>query len=109
MKEKLTIEALDKMTKEEIEKYLVKFITSVGGSKPWHGSEEKRYIDELELYTNIRFKDEVIARFNRWKVDSEVKHIFKDIPNEVLYKLRFNAFQEEYGPPKYILGLVFPI
>ncbi len=108
--EKLTKERLDQMSEDEIENHRYQFLSLAPHSTNWGDTEEKRYIDELELYTNIRFKDKVLARFQRWRTDPDpdVSKLFSKIPDETLYRLNFDSFKEKYGQPKYIPDLDLP-
>lgn len=96
------IEELNLMTKEEIHKHRDAFLSSIDGKLDWHGTEFKRYIDELELYITIRFVDDFFARMGRYRNDSEVSKLFKNIKDESLYLLTIYDFLEDYGKTKYI-------
>lgn len=108
--DKLNKNDLDLLSEQEIENHRYKYLTSITHNN-WHGTEEKQYIEELELYTNIRFKQNVLDRFQRWRTDNDpdVRHLFEKIPDDVLYLLRFQGFKEDWGEPKFILGLELPI
>jgi len=107
MEQRISKEALDLLTQQQIERHRERYITSIIGSG-WKGSEDERYIEELSLYTSIRFKQDDLDRFQRWKTDPEIQHIFHDIPDEIIYRLKFDAFQKNYGQPIYILDLTLP-
>lgn len=98
-------EELDAMTKQEIESYRINFLAKCGGRFEWKGSDELRYVEELNLYEHLRFKDDVYAKFERWKVsdDKNIASIFNGIDNDVLYNLAIDSFKQKYGKPKYIL------
>ena len=96
-------ESLDNMSKEQIEKFRYDFLSSLGGLRDWHKTEEKRYIEELELYSHLRFKKDVISRYNRWrKMDGEEYKFVARMPNEKIYQLEIDSFKQEYDKPKYI-------
>lgn len=99
----LNKEDLDNMSREEIEKYRVDFIKASTISN-WKDSAEKRYIDELEMYQHLRFKDDKMKQYSKWsKSKEDYSSIFSDIPHNSLYKLHIDSFKKEYGSPKYIL------
>lgn len=98
----LSKDELDNMSKEEIEKFRYEFLSSLE-NRNWHKTEEKRYIEELELYTHLRFKQDVIDRYNRWrKMDGEEYKFITRWPNDQIYQLTIDSFKQEYGEPKYI-------
>lgn len=61
---KKTKDELDILSKDEFKDYRYKYIESM--SYP-DKSDEVIYLDELEVYELIRFKDDFFAMYERWK------------------------------------------
>ncbi len=101
----LSKEELDEMSLEEIERYRIKFLEK-NNPKDWHSSEEKRYIEELELYTKIRFKEDAIDRIKRVQSHDLTMDVFKKMTPEGMYKWEIDNFKKEYGDTKYIKGIL---
>lgn len=105
---------LDNMTREGIGKYRTAYLSQ-------HNAPEKvvrRYMKELELYMEIRFKDEVFARYKRWEKNEKDKSIAKidrdalKLVNQMIkkfggpkeyYKLTIENNKKELGEMQYII------
>jgi len=82
-----TLEELEQMTEEEIENHRVNILTN---SNDFHKDDctDKRYVDELEFYTDVRFKGSKIAMQQRWKDDENQNvGVAKTMSHDMLYKV----------------------
>jgi hypothetical protein len=122
-KHMLNKEELDKLSEKEVDNIRGKIIqshdfydTTAKQVKP----EADQYLNELDIYINVRFKDTVMARYERWdketdeyegdKNDTHYKSIslFRNIPNETLYLGTLTTELEKIDEFKYILGIEIP-
>ena len=60
-------EELDSMSKDQIEKFRLEFVTNMGyGGKVGDNKESNRYIKELSFYRDIRFKQDIYDMYQKW-------------------------------------------
>jgi predicted RNA methylase len=105
-------EQLDTMSKKEIKDYRYDIIKNGGGKKVQ--SDLKHYIEELEVYTKIRFKKDEFDMYNRWvelakSGDETYKMMSKMVETEEgkerMYNFSMSSSLEKIGDFKYITGL----
>jgi len=93
-----TLEELILMTESEIMNHRGDILTN---SDDFHKQEEctdKRYTDELEFYTEVRFKDTRIKMQQEWKENPEYNSgTIKRMSHEALYKLGLSVSMPEDG------------
>jgi hypothetical protein len=101
----LTIQDLDKLDYKGIMDHRYDFLEKLPSKLDFHKSEEKRYLDEVELYTHLRFVEERKAQYNKWRndEDEDLADFFKGMSDEKLDWIEISSFKEKYGSPKYIL------
>jgi hemerythrin superfamily protein len=101
-------EQLDLMTKDQIMEYRSGYLSQ--------RDINVQYYKELELYINIRFKEDVIARFLRWNNLKDDPKTYKDdrdamkLVCEIIYKMgmeeyykwTINGDKENIGQPQFI-------
>lgn len=96
---KLDKEKLDSMSKNEIEKYRMDFIKNSTWSSSGAGSDlelsNKQYLAELEIYNEIRFKEDTYEMFDRWCVKSDDNKL-KNIKDGLL-QLNVSILKRENG------------
>lgn len=78
-------------------------------------TDDRQYINELELYSNVRFKDVFYNRFDRYAKDVEdkkedewttsAKKLLSSIPTDALYSLTLKANLRDVGDLKFIKGI----
>lgn len=73
--EELSMEDLDKMSKKKINEHRSKYIQS----KQRFSKNNNRYLKELEIYLDIRFKEDVLARYDKWINVTEDHYDYKAI------------------------------
>ena len=100
-------EELDKLSYDEIMAYRTGILTN--DIPDWN-----TYIDELELYTDIRFKERVIARYDNWRkksIDSSTEELDRSAmalilslqpDSEKLYRFFTDGKLQFLKPYKYI-------
>jgi hypothetical protein len=108
-------EELDKLNNSEVMKCREDVLTY---SKYPMTSDEKQYIEEIELYYDIRFKDEFYARFDRYrndvknnkgdKNDIETKKLLTSVPTDAMYKIHIEGDLKKIGEFKFIKGIEIP-
>src|SRR5690242_11325996 len=86
---------LDAMTKEGIGKHRMNYLSQHNGSEKVVG----RYMDELQLYMDIRFKEDIFARYKRWEKQSVDKTVSKDDRDSM--KLIVKMIKKMGGPKEY--------
>lgn len=96
---------LDALSKKEIEIYrtsLLKSDTDI--------FELKRYMNELQMYLDIRFKEDVLALYKKWKKSKDndgslkiVKAMLASLGSEGLYKYQIENDKDELGTSVYNL------
>ena len=60
-------EELDSMSKKQIDKFRVNFVTNMGyGGKVGDNEESKRYLKEISFYKDVRFKQDVYDMYQKW-------------------------------------------
>lgn len=95
-------EILDRMSKKDIDDYRSSILQQQD-----YTSDDMRYINELKLYSNIRFKDDVLARYQRWaNSDEESAQFLSGIINrtghEKFYQLSIEQDMMNLGGMIYI-------
>lgn len=119
-------EQLDTMSKKEIKDYRYDILQNNGG----HSNDEdidnrrkvqsdwKHYIEELEVYTKIRFKQDEFDVYDRWielakSGDKTCQMMSKMVDTEEgkerMYNFSMISSLEEIGDFKYIIGLEIDI
>jgi len=97
---KLTKEELDNMSKREIESYridfLQKYIKYDHKIKTWARDENFHYLNELEVYTEVRFKQDKFDQYDEWirKADNNEGSTEND---KQTYKLLASMLEKENG------------
>lgn len=107
-------EELDQMSYDEIMEHRKNIIER--SKNTWKGSIEEEYINEVEFYTMLRFKEKEFEMYERWKEYEDengkrgVDVIFsvgKD--NEGVYRFRLSTTLAQIGGElNYIHGLEIP-
>ncbi len=118
-----TKEQLDDMSKDEIKDYRYDIIQyNAGWSDPKNPgnrrkvqSDWKQYLEELELYQKIRFKEDELKQYDKWlnlagsdgrEGDSEYKVVADTIITvggvESMYDISIKAGMKKVGEFKYI-------
>lgn len=107
-----TKEELDKLTYSEFEDCRRDFLYN---SPNPLSTDDRQYINELELYSNVRFKDVFYSRFDRYAKDVEdkkedewttsAKKLLSSIPTDALYSLTLKANLRDVGDLKFIKGI----
>lgn len=107
-----TKEELDKLTYSEFEDCRRDFLYN---SPNPLSTDDRQYINELELYSNVRFKDVFYNRFDRYAKDVEdkkedewttsAKKLLSSIPTDALYSLTLKANLRDVGDLKFIKGI----
>lgn len=94
---------LNQLTKQEIDKHRIKFL-----SQSHLNDDDLQYNKELELYIDIRFKDLVLARYERWshQHDDEIAVFITGIINRMgrdeFYNQNIQQAKKEIGKFVYI-------
>ena len=98
---KLDKTQLDELTKNEVDNYREAFIT-----KSDHNDETvRKYLDELELYIEVRFKEDKYQMFDKW-VAKSIDNEEKGIKDELL-DFNVSMLEKEDGyDMMYYLGLI---
>ena len=123
---KLTKEELDTMSKDEIESYridfLQKYIKYDHKIKTWARDENFHYLNELEVYTEVRFKQDKFDQYDEWirKADNNegstendkqtykllASMLEKENGKETMYNVSLSSHLKKVDVPfKYILGI----
>lgn len=96
---------LDALSKEEIKAYRKSLLES---DVPM--IELKRYINELQLYMDLRFKEDVLALYKKWKKSKSddgaikiMKAMLASLDYEGLYKYQTENTKDELGTSQYNL------
>lgn len=88
-------EELDNMNKEEIADFRLDLI------KNHYNKDTKEYLEELEFYTDIRFVEDIYARYERWLRQHEV-----DI-NDTALRLVCDILKKKDGKNNlYYMGII---
>ena len=101
-------EELDLSTYDEIEKYRRFFLRNIR-QEDWE-INGKRYMEELDLYYQLRFKEKEISMYDEWRIKGEldtvsgaIKAIINRQPdNEIIYKFFTEWKIRLLQPMKYI-------
>ena len=117
-KSKLAKEELDLMSETEIDDYRYNFITK--NSNIFKDPIINKYLRELELYMEVRFKDEKFKMFDKWckrshenekkgikddALDFNVKMLEKEDGYNLMYYLSLAAHIQKAGELEYIKGI----
>ena len=95
-----TIDKLDKLSRKQ----LITYRRSLLGRDDYNTNGSKEYLEELELYDMLRFKDEYFAMYDRWALNANFDHLAKfmksivDEPEgkESLYQLSLNDLRNKH-------------
>jgi len=115
-------EQLDRMSKQEVKDYRYDIIQNNGGwsddkdidNRRKAQSDWKHYIQELEIYTKIRFKQDEFDTYDRWvelakNGDKTYQMMSKMVDTEDgkqrMYNFSISSDLEKIGDFKYITGL----
>ena len=113
---------LDSMSKEDVKSYRYSIIQNNSG---WYDGEDasllkqeqadwKHYVNELEIYQLVRFKEDTIKDYNRWVKladDGDKDYtlmgnaVRTDRGKELMYRMSLNSDLNKVGEFKYILGM----
>ena len=105
---------LDAMSSKEIEKYRYRLLSDPSFAR---GNPVFQYYKELEFYQNVRFKDEVYARYDRWEqeskgkkdLDSKAKALIISFGKDNCYYMGLASEVKEIAKFQYILGIQYVI
>lgn len=106
---------LDILSKSDINDFKKHFIENMGyGGKVGDNKESRKYLDELGLYYDVRFKEDKYDRYKRWvntynsdkegnsDLESIVGILSSDGGMDQLYYLSINSQLEKIGTFEYI-------
>ena len=123
---RLTKEELDTMSKDEIESYRIdfsqKYIKYDHKIKTWARDENFHYLNELKIYTEVRFKQDIFdqydeyirkAKNNEGSTENDkrtykllARMLEKENGKETMYNVHLSSdLKKVDGPFKYILGI----
>jgi hypothetical protein len=123
---RLTKEELDKMSKSEIEdyklKFSVKYIKYDNKIKTWAKDENFDYLNELDVYIEVRFKQDKFDQYDEWirKANNNegstendkrtykllASMLTKENGKENMYNISLSSHVKKVGGEfKYILGI----
>jgi len=100
-------EELDSMSKEEIEDFRYKFLSK----SPFNNDRSDiKYLLELDVYRDIRFKEDAITMYKNWSIsdnpsESFLKGVINRMGLEKFYKIHLEEDIEKVGEFQYILGI----
>jgi hypothetical protein len=114
-------EELDTMSKQEIKDYRYDIIQNNAG---WSDdknidirrkaqSDWKQYLEELEVYNQIRFKQDTFDMYDKWIAQADTDDTYKMMSKlvdteegkERMYSMSVSSSLQKIGEFKYILGL----
>lgn len=122
---RLAKEELDKMSKKEIESYGIEFSTKYlkydHKIKTWAKDENFQYLSELDVYKEVRFKQDKFDQYDEWirkannnEGSSEndkrtykllASLLTKENGKEMMYNGTLSSDVKKVGEFKYILGI----
>lgn len=117
-----TKEDLDKITSKEIDDFRYYYIQkNFGYNRP---ETNQQYLDELEIYKDLRFKQDRIDMYNTWKQECEdwegdkndwnyqTKSLITKVGSDNMYNLSiggsFKKIETKWGGFKYFTDMEIP-
>ena len=100
---KKTKNDLDLLSYEEFRQYEEDFIKSVMMGKRKIDPEDKRYLDEMHYYSELRFKEKFFEMIGRWRKSLDDENFDPNDKDMIRFLLEDKTDEEYYQTSLYVL------